>query len=979
MDFLDNQVSLEEFLERHVKPYDPETDEYDRPPFATDTKEGKNDPIYNVHSYHTKVPPRGIVPYILHYTKPGDLVLDPFCGSGMTGVAAQMCANPPADILVQFPELKDRVGPRACILNDLSPAACHIAYNYNTPVDVDELKREFERIKEAVKEEFDWLYGTEHYEPAIGDYALRNPEVLARLKNPPSPHPSRDSAVTTPARNSLGVDNSYGSGDLFPTDSPRTWTLLTRYEVEERLGYPVTDLPRDKAWEDVDVSKVAGWICIPATIQYTIWSDVYRCEGFVTVEEPTGRLSTRGKNVGKPFVQRKQVARGCGAEIRLWTCGVDHASGKVFDKLTCPECGQDWSPERLTFIRCEPTDIFYEFERNVLVKGRTVRKTDRRRRPVSQRDLQLISQVDQSEIPHRFPNTRLVPGEQGNPFINRGIVSIDQVYTKRNLRGLARLYKELTNAPDQRLRSALLFAFTSILIGLTSRMTRYNFGNRGNIAMPLRLYIPHFQCETNVLRLIEGKINDMSRYFRSRKTGDGISLTTVGPAQELAGVPADSVDFIFTDPPFGRNIAYSELNVFWEAWLGKGTDVPAEAITSNGRRWGLESYAQKMQAAFSEMFRILKFGRYAMVEFNNSDPAVFEAIKRAALAAGFELTNMMMLDKDQKSFNQVKGMERGENLVDKDVLFNLRKPVPGSKAESTEKDDLVLLVVEAVRSYLQRLPERIQTEPNKYSDDNRTTATLNSVLLNELMPRGLNVERLTIPAIEGICSRYFLKRGNRWYLRGEPVANGKDIGHLVYSEVQITDESSAIDWLRQNLNQKPLLVGELRSLWMKAIGLLALKVSHELDLETLLIENFWQDAETKRWREPTPEERERMNDSRTLRVLHDAERYLAGSLKRQTSDIDRCEWIEVLFKACRAVEEQQTEEMPALRDFDPGTSYQMIAQLFHGVLNDHVPAEVFGRAEKQAQIAASRMKSSAQDGNQEKSKPKDKNQLEFDF
>jgi hypothetical protein len=120
----------------------------------------------------------------LHYTRPGDVVLDLFCGSGMTGVAAQMCAQPPADLLEQFPELKDRVGPRACILNDLSPAACHIAYNYNTPVDVAALQREFERIKASVKDEFDWLYGTEHYEPAVGLYDPRNPEVAARLRLP---------------------------------------------------------------------------------------------------------------------------------------------------------------------------------------------------------------------------------------------------------------------------------------------------------------------------------------------------------------------------------------------------------------------------------------------------------------------------------------------------------------------------------------------------------------------------------------------------------------------------------------------------------------------------------------------------------------------------------------------------------------------------------------------------------------------------
>src|SRR6266849_3125704 len=185
MQHIDAQ-SLADFIAKYAKPYDPETETCNRPPFTADIREGKNDPIYNAHSYHTKVPPRSIIPYILHYTKPGDLILDPFCGSGMTGVAAQMCINPPADLLEQFPELKERVGSRVCILNDLSPAACHIAYNYNTPVDVDALQREFERIKSAVKDEFDWLYGTEHYEPAVGVYDPANADVASRLKNLPS-------------------------------------------------------------------------------------------------------------------------------------------------------------------------------------------------------------------------------------------------------------------------------------------------------------------------------------------------------------------------------------------------------------------------------------------------------------------------------------------------------------------------------------------------------------------------------------------------------------------------------------------------------------------------------------------------------------------------------------------------------------------------------------------------------------------------
>ena len=62
-----------------------------------DVSEGKTDPIYKAHSYHTKVPHLAIVPSILHYTEPGDVVLDGFCGSGMTGVAAQWCGAAPEE------------------------------------------------------------------------------------------------------------------------------------------------------------------------------------------------------------------------------------------------------------------------------------------------------------------------------------------------------------------------------------------------------------------------------------------------------------------------------------------------------------------------------------------------------------------------------------------------------------------------------------------------------------------------------------------------------------------------------------------------------------------------------------------------------------------------------------------------------------------------------------------------------------------
>jgi predicted RNA-binding Zn-ribbon protein involved in translation (DUF1610 family) len=79
---------IEDFIKHYGKPYDPSVP-YDKEPFAADVSEGKNDPIYNAHSYHTKVPHKAIMRYIDHYTKPGDLVFDGFCGTGMSGVAKE--------------------------------------------------------------------------------------------------------------------------------------------------------------------------------------------------------------------------------------------------------------------------------------------------------------------------------------------------------------------------------------------------------------------------------------------------------------------------------------------------------------------------------------------------------------------------------------------------------------------------------------------------------------------------------------------------------------------------------------------------------------------------------------------------------------------------------------------------------------------------------------------------------------------------
>ena len=186
---------IEEFIEHYGKPYESSVT-YSKAPFAADVSEGKNDPIYNAHSYHTKVPPKAVMRYILHYTEPGDVVFDAFCGTGMTGVAAGLCGDRAeveslgyrvendGTILEQQDDagkLKwkpiSKLGNRVAILNDLSTIATFIAYNYNASINPIEFNTRATSLLAKVEKECGWMFRTLH-SPTVG----QTKQLTLRLK-----------------------------------------------------------------------------------------------------------------------------------------------------------------------------------------------------------------------------------------------------------------------------------------------------------------------------------------------------------------------------------------------------------------------------------------------------------------------------------------------------------------------------------------------------------------------------------------------------------------------------------------------------------------------------------------------------------------------------------------------------------------------------------------------------------------------------
>ena len=104
-------------------------------PFPEDIKSGKNHAIYNAHSYHTKVPHEITTKFIFYYSQPGDIIIDTFAGTGMTGVGGSYCEKIKKEPTVlqkfksEFKHLKKEIiiGKRNIINIDLSSIASHIS------------------------------------------------------------------------------------------------------------------------------------------------------------------------------------------------------------------------------------------------------------------------------------------------------------------------------------------------------------------------------------------------------------------------------------------------------------------------------------------------------------------------------------------------------------------------------------------------------------------------------------------------------------------------------------------------------------------------------------------------------------------------------------------------------------------------------------------------------------------------------------
>lgn len=273
---------------------------------------------------------------------------------------------------------------------------------------------------------------------------------------------------------------------------------------------------------------------------------------------------------------------------------------------------------------------------------------------------------------------------QSSALGKHGLGTTSAFFSDRNLVVLASLKEAIDDVKPASIREKLTFALTAIL---TRASKRYQWHPRRPLnAANQNYYIAPVFYEWNVFDLFERKV---AAALRSDRHIEGRVVATgrqdaAEVRYELGSADAidledESIDYVFTDPPFGSNIFYSDMNLFQEAWLGCHTDHTKEAVVDRSER-GLvprtaERYGRLIADSLIEGKRVLRDGGWLSIVFSSSSGEMWALIQRAIAEAGFELDAVTLLNKGQRS---VKGLASGfENVVTMDLVLSMQKTGQG--------------------------------------------------------------------------------------------------------------------------------------------------------------------------------------------------------------------------------------------------------------------------------------------------------------
>jgi DNA-cytosine methyltransferase len=249
---------------------------------------------------------------------------------------------------------------------------------------------------------------------------------------------------------------------------------------------------------------------------------------------------------------------------------------------------------------------------------------------------------------------------------------IDELFSKRALVVLSSFIKEMNAVEDVAVRDLLLFVFTSALPNCSRMLPGdVNTASYKSGWVISKFWVPKVHTERNSFECIQLRYKAILKGKSETTQINPKFVTTYNQDSKfLNQIGDESIDYIWTDPPYGESIAYLGLSHLWNSWLGFEPDYTNEIIIDPFRKKRIDSFEDGMCGVFKELNRVLKKGKYLSFSFHNRDLKVWKAIVEPLLRNGFQLVNVVMQPQAVSSGTQ--GINKN-NTLKGDFIYNFMK------------------------------------------------------------------------------------------------------------------------------------------------------------------------------------------------------------------------------------------------------------------------------------------------------------------
>jgi hypothetical protein len=432
-------------------------------------------------------------------------------------------------------------------------------------------------------------------------------------------------------------------------------------------------------------------------------------------KDPSGRMGLLRHAIWSDVL----ICPRCQEESLYADVAVKRRPFRFVDVFVCPSCRKS---ERLDQVEhavettrdpLTRTKVTTKKRRLALLYGKTD-GVNWQRKATSADEAQL-KKLATAKLPKCTPVVEMTWGDLQRNGYHRGISHVHHFYTRRNLLVFAKLWEGIDRFP-RHLQDALRLLVLSYNASHATLMTRVvakkhqsDFVLTG--AQSGILYISSLPVEKNIFLGLRRKVKVLREAFAT-VYGSESEVRVENASSASLDLPSKSIDYVFTDPPFGDYIPYAELSQINEAWLGTRTRIEEEIIVSPAQGKDVSAFARLMGNVFSEISRVLKDDAKATVVFHSSKAAVWRALADAYAQAGLAVKASSVLDKLQVSFKQVVS----DVSVKGDPLLLLVKQQPSNRRTSTRKPKTESIITRLLTSAsLQALGSKERTAERLYS------------------------------------------------------------------------------------------------------------------------------------------------------------------------------------------------------------------------------------------------------------------------